>query len=174
MRLPAHFGQWLVVGCRGRNVRCWQVAPSLIYGQVKKSYRRRKLVRVSHVMRLLTEDADPRRLTSIRLLWPVEHSIYRADQSDCSSWDSCASSSHVGHLSTGSPAAGQSGMVALLLPFCAPSRIPSRGACAAARTRWQTSGATLSATDASHGSRQNHPTLDGARGALLPLPKVSA
>jgi transposase InsO family protein len=29
----------------------------LIYGQVKKSYQRRKLVRVSHVMRLGTEDA---------------------------------------------------------------------------------------------------------------------
>jgi transposase InsO family protein len=29
----------------------------LIYGQVKKSYRRRKLVRVTHVMRLGTEDA---------------------------------------------------------------------------------------------------------------------
>jgi hypothetical protein len=33
------------------------VAAELIYGQVKKSYRRRKLVRVSHVMRLGTEDA---------------------------------------------------------------------------------------------------------------------
>jgi hypothetical protein len=30
----------------------WQVAAGLIYGQVKKSYRRRKLVRVRHVMRL--------------------------------------------------------------------------------------------------------------------------
>jgi len=36
-------------------VRQWQVAASLIYGQVKKSYRRRKLVRVTHVMRLGTE-----------------------------------------------------------------------------------------------------------------------
>jgi hypothetical protein len=35
----------------------WQVAPGLIYGQVKKSYRRRKLVRVSQVMRLGTEAA---------------------------------------------------------------------------------------------------------------------
>ena len=35
----------------------WQAEPSLIYGQVKKSYRRRKLVRVTHVMRLGTEDA---------------------------------------------------------------------------------------------------------------------
>jgi hypothetical protein len=38
-------------------VRQWQVAASLIYGQVKKSYRRRKLVRVTHVMRLGTEPA---------------------------------------------------------------------------------------------------------------------
>jgi Integrase core domain len=33
------------------------VAAGLIYGQVKKCYRRRKLVRVRHVMRLGTEDA---------------------------------------------------------------------------------------------------------------------
>jgi IS1 family transposase len=55
--LTAHFGHWLEVGRRGRNVRQWQVAAGLIYGQVKKSYRRRKLVRVTHVMRLGTEDA---------------------------------------------------------------------------------------------------------------------
>ncbi len=35
-------------------MRRWQVDPGLIYGQVKKCYRRRKLVRVSHVMRLGT------------------------------------------------------------------------------------------------------------------------
>jgi Integrase core domain len=57
MRLSAHFGQWLQVGRRGRNVRRWQVAAGLIYGQVKKCYRRRKLVRVTRVMRLGTEDA---------------------------------------------------------------------------------------------------------------------
>jgi len=55
--LTAHFGHWREVGRRGRNVRQWQVAVELIYGQVKKSYQRRKLVRVSHVMRLGTEDA---------------------------------------------------------------------------------------------------------------------
>jgi transposase-like protein/IS1 family transposase len=52
--LTAHFGQWLEVGQRGRQ---WQVAAELIYGQVKKNYRRRKLVRVTHVMRLGTEAA---------------------------------------------------------------------------------------------------------------------
>jgi IS1 family transposase len=55
--LTAHFGQWLASGRRGRNGHWWQVESSLIYGQVKKSYRRRKLVQVTHVMRLGTEDA---------------------------------------------------------------------------------------------------------------------
>jgi IS1 family transposase len=55
--LTAHFGHWFVGSRRGRNVRQWQVAAGLIYGQVKKSYRRRKLVRVTHVMRLGSEDA---------------------------------------------------------------------------------------------------------------------
>ena len=54
--LTAHFGQWLTLTCRGHHVRRWQVAAGLIYGQVKKSYRRRKLVRVTHVMRLGTAD----------------------------------------------------------------------------------------------------------------------
>ena len=55
--LTAHFGHWFVRSHRGRIVRQWQVATGLIYGQVKKSYRRRKLIRVTHVMRLGTEDA---------------------------------------------------------------------------------------------------------------------
>ena len=55
--LTAHFGQWLTFCRRGRNVRQWQMAAGLIYGQVKKSYRRRKLDRVTHVMRLGTEPA---------------------------------------------------------------------------------------------------------------------
>jgi len=55
--LTAHFGHWRVVSCRGRKVLRWQMATGLIYGQVKKSYRRRKLVQVTHVMRLGTEDA---------------------------------------------------------------------------------------------------------------------
>ena len=55
--LTAHFGQRLTLGRRGYNVRRWQVEPGLIYGQVKKSYQQRKLVRVTPVMRLGTEAA---------------------------------------------------------------------------------------------------------------------
>ena len=55
--LTAHFGQWLTFCCRGRTVRRWLVDPRLIYGQVKKCDQRRKLVRVTQVMRLGTADA---------------------------------------------------------------------------------------------------------------------
>jgi len=55
--LTAHFGQWLEAGRRGRKALRWHVARELIYGQVKKSYRRRKLARVTPVMRLGTEAA---------------------------------------------------------------------------------------------------------------------
>jgi len=55
--LTAHFGHWLQVGRRGRKALRWQVATELSYGQVKKSYRRRKLARVTSVMRLGTEAA---------------------------------------------------------------------------------------------------------------------
>ncbi len=45
----AHFGQWGTAS--GRRARQWQVADDLIYGQVKKTYQRRKVVRVTHRMR---------------------------------------------------------------------------------------------------------------------------
>jgi IS1 family transposase len=47
--LTAHFGQW--VNGVGRRACQWQVAAGLIYGQVKKVYRCRRLVRVTRVMR---------------------------------------------------------------------------------------------------------------------------
>ena len=52
--LTAHFGQW--VAKAGRRVRQWQVAAGLMYGQVKKAYRRRRLVRVTPVMRYGTRE----------------------------------------------------------------------------------------------------------------------
>ncbi len=47
--LTAHFGQW-VAGV-GRSPRRWRVAAGLLYGQVTKTYRHRRLVRVRPVMR---------------------------------------------------------------------------------------------------------------------------
>src|SRR5436190_468601 len=42
--LTAHFGQWVATGRR----RAWHVSDALVDGQVKKVYRRRRLVRVTH------------------------------------------------------------------------------------------------------------------------------
>jgi IS1 family transposase len=47
--LTAHFGQW--VAAVRRRARQWQVVPGLLYGQVKKTYRRRKVVRVTRMIR---------------------------------------------------------------------------------------------------------------------------
>jgi IS1 family transposase len=52
--LTAHFGDWIRgAGARSRKAQ-WQVKGGLLYGQVQKQHRRRKLVRVRHVIRLGT------------------------------------------------------------------------------------------------------------------------
>jgi hypothetical protein len=61
--LTAHFGAW--VKGKGRRVHQWQMAAGLIYGQVKKVYRRRRLVRVTWRMRCGT--AEDLRAALIRL-----------------------------------------------------------------------------------------------------------
>ena len=47
--LTAHFGRW--VQAAGEKKREWQVKAELLYAQLKKSYRRRKLVKVERRMR---------------------------------------------------------------------------------------------------------------------------
>jgi len=42
--LTAHFGKWIETA--GRQTRHWQVCTQLLYGQLVKHYRRRRLVRV--------------------------------------------------------------------------------------------------------------------------------
>ncbi len=53
--LTAHFGHWIKAPKSKRKQ--WQVAAGLLSGQVKKSYRRRRLVRVKQVIRLGTGPA---------------------------------------------------------------------------------------------------------------------
>src|SRR5262249_11462442 len=108
-------------------------------------------------------------LTSDGLLRAAEHGFYRAGESDHPTWDSGAGSSHLGHGAADSTLVGSPGVVARLLSLRASSRIATSGARGAPSTRGQTSGATLPATDSSHGSRQNEPTMDGSRSALVSL-----
>ena len=61
--LTAHFGQWgkSDAGCKP----AWQVAADLIYAQVKKIVRRRRLVRVEHTMLLGEQQNLKDRLLSL-------------------------------------------------------------------------------------------------------------
>lgn len=63
--LTAHFGRWQEVV--GRKKREWVVAVGLVYGQVKKHYRRRRVVRVEHRMRWGSKEELKRRLTGLGL-----------------------------------------------------------------------------------------------------------
>ncbi len=63
--LTAHCGHWVERG--GQRAQQWQGAAGLIYGQVKKCYRRRRLVRVIPVMRCGTQRALSAALTGLGL-----------------------------------------------------------------------------------------------------------
>jgi hypothetical protein len=94
------------VGRRGRIVLRWQVAADLIYGQVKKSYRRRKLVRVTHVMRLGTSAALTATRPRTGPFWTAEHRFHRTGSTDGASRSSCAGPSNLGHFPTDLTASG--------------------------------------------------------------------
>jgi hypothetical protein len=74
-----------------------QEAAELIYGQVKKSYRGRKLVRVRPAMRLEALEDLKIAMPRIGFLWTVEHRFHRAGESDHPTWNSRAGSSHLGY-----------------------------------------------------------------------------
>ena len=61
--LTAHFGAWEET--LGTKKRTWQVAATLLYGQLIKSHRRRKLARVERVMRCGTLAALRNRLEAL-------------------------------------------------------------------------------------------------------------
>jgi IS1 family transposase len=63
--LTAHFGQW--VPDVGQSQRVWRALPGLLYAQVQKIQRRRRLVRVNHQMLCGSAEAFSIRLQSLGL-----------------------------------------------------------------------------------------------------------
>ncbi len=124
-------------------------------------------VRVTHVMRLGTQTALKVTRPRTGPVWTAQHRLHRAGQSDGASWRGGSGTPHLGHGEARPTTAGSLAMVASLLSFRAPPRITPHSARAAARG--PAGGATLPAADSSSGSRANQPTMDGARGALLPI-----
>ena len=106
------FGQWREVGRRRHNVRRWQVAAGLIYGQVKKWYRRRKPM---YVMRLGALAVLAVALQEMGFGGAAEHGFHRAGESDGSTWNSSAVSSHLGYFSAVPIPVRIPGLVARLL-----------------------------------------------------------
>jgi len=150
-------------------VRRWQVESSLIYGQVKKCYRRRKLMQVTHVMRLGTEAALQAALQGLGFSGRLNTAFI----SDCSTGGRSSGTPNIGYSTAVSTSLGPSGVVASLLSFCTSPCIAASSTCAATRTRRQPFGSTLPAAYASHGSRKNDPTVDRARSAVLSLTKCA-
>jgi hypothetical protein len=110
------------------------------------------------------------RPAGIGFFWEVEYRFYRTGESDRAPWRSSSGKTDLGYFATSSPAAGPSRMVACVLPFC-PSPCSAAGeARAAARTRRQPGGASLSPADPSDGSckRQGN-TEPSARAKLSHL-----
>jgi hypothetical protein len=74
--LTAHFGQWLESDRQGRQRRQWQVAKGLIYGQVKKFYRRCRAGTGHACYASGHRGRSHSRIAALRPLWPIEHGIY--------------------------------------------------------------------------------------------------
>lgn len=102
-----------------------------------------------------------------RLLWPSEHGLYRAGQSDDPSWCGRSGSTHMGDSPPGSPPAGSPPLVASVLSLCTSSCLASRGFGSATGERRQAEGTTVPPANPSDGSRASHAQMDSRGGALL-------
>ena len=107
------------------------------------------------------------RLARTGPLGTAEHGFYRASESDRPSWGGSADTSHLGNGPASPTTPGPPGMVASVLSLCASPRIAAGSARAAARTRWQASGATLPTAYPSYGNGENQPNVDSTGSALL-------
>ena len=128
-----------------------------------------KLVRVIPVMRLLTEAALTATVQGPDFSGRLNMAFIERVNLTVRHGIAAAFSPNLGHLATGATAAGPSEVVARLVSFCSSSRSVVGGLRATTTTRGQPPSKTLPAADGSSGSRQNHPTMDRAGGALLPL-----
>ncbi len=94
--------------------------PGLIYGQVKKSYHGRKLVRVTHVMRLGTEDALKAALQGLGFTGRLNTSFIERVNLTVRNAGGSSRPPHVGDGSAVPTPVGPLGVVASVLSFRAP------------------------------------------------------
>jgi hypothetical protein len=119
--LTAHFGHW-VVGV-GKQARQWQVTTGLIYGQVKKTYRHWKLVRVTPVMRCGTLAALRAGLTGLGLSGELNTAFVERLKKDITAERGRTRAADVVHRTGSAAVAVASGVVACLVSLCPATHI---------------------------------------------------
>src|SRR6266542_663915 len=102
-------------------------AAGLIYGQVKKAYRRRKLVGVTYVMRCGTRVALKTRLQALGLSGKLNTAFVERIKKDATAERGSAAAANLVHRPASAAVADASGLVAGLLPFRAPTRVAPGG-----------------------------------------------
>jgi hypothetical protein len=111
--LTAHFGQWgLGVGRRACQ---WLLAADLLYGQVKKRYRQRRLVGVTYLVRCGTRDTLRVALTRLGLSGKLTTACVERLKKDRAAERGRVDPSDLGDDAGGAAAAASFGMVAGVL-----------------------------------------------------------
>jgi len=113
--LTAHFGSWVTTG---RSQR-WQVDPRLLYGQLHKRYRRRRLVRIRYQMGCGSWRALQAALRALE--WAVADRLRGTPQPDRPPERGSAHPAHLGHRADCRRPAAPRRMVAGLLSFRPPA-----------------------------------------------------
>ena len=159
--LSAHFGQWVEV--LGRRKRQWQVATGLIYGQVKKVYRRRKVVRVTLVMRWGTRMALRTGLQTLGLSGRLNTAVIERVKKDGAPKCRRTGPPHLVNAVAGAAVAGPSGVVAGVRAFCPAAPVVTGDTRTAAGPRWETSAPAVPAPESGAGRLLDEPALERRR-----------
>jgi IS1 family transposase len=165
--LTAHFGHW--VAATGRRARQWQVAAGLIYGQVKKTYRRHRLVRVTQVMRCGTRAALKAALTELGLSGLLNTAFVERLKKDAAAERRGSRAPHLVNTAGGATVDGPPGMVARLLPLRAAASVATSCTGTADCAGWAAAAPAVPPADTRNGRWPDAPALDGAGPPDTPL-----
>jgi IS1 family transposase len=122
--LTAHFGQWISNSASGKHQ--WRVALDLPHGQVKKTYRRRKLHFVERLMRLGDLPPLSERLKALGLSGTLNTAfVERLNLTLRHALAALPKAPLLGHRPTHGQTRGPSRGVAGRLPFLPPTPLPA-------------------------------------------------
>ena len=165
--LTAHFGQWVQEA--GQPTRVWRVLPGLLYAQVQKLHRRRRLVRVNRLMLCGSLEAFTARLQALGLSGRIQTAFI--ERLNLTLRRSLAPLARRSWSTAQLPAELHLHLEwwrARFAPFRPPAPGPAADPRAAPTHPRPTPAATLPGPYACHGRRSDPTALVGSGGAQLP------